>query len=96
MKTWDLSLRSGGKLYKLKADLVYESSQIHRINVYGKTRGIVLQNNYPTTKLSKGHKQIKWKLLEGVTSDAELLTAIIAELERLIKRDFPPEQLFFS
>ena len=96
MKSWDLSIKSGNDWYLRKAELMYESKQILRIKVSGKTRSMTLQNDYPIVKLSKGHKQIKWKLLDGRTSDPELLTSILTELERLIKKDFPHNTELFE
>jgi hypothetical protein len=85
MKEWSLFIQYG-KGYRLQAQLIYESAQIQRIRVSGKNGSIILQNDYPVAKLAKGHKQIRWKLIEGKLKDAQFLYGIMHELERLIEQ----------
>jgi len=90
MKQWDLNIRYGTKLLKLKAEAIYESNQVQRIRIKGKNRSITLQNNYPFLLL-KGSKAkaLQWKMIEGSMSDAQLLMNIIQEMESIIKKENP-------
>jgi hypothetical protein len=93
MKTWDLHVYpKDGKALNLKAELYYHSDQVMRIKVFGKNRSISLQNNYPLIKKRK--MAFKWKIIEGAISDPSLFESIMGELERMIKKDFPPDQLY--
>lgn len=65
---------------RLKAELIYKSSQVERFKVSGKNRYIIIQNNHPqitdqVTGKTKG--KVKWKLYEGELNDIELLIAIV-------------------
>lgn len=65
---------------RLKAELIYKSSQVERFKISGKNRYIIIQNNHPQiidhiTGKTKG--KVKWKLFEGELNDVELLIAIV-------------------
>ncbi|MCY7291152.1 MAG: hypothetical protein LH615_03120 [Ferruginibacter sp.] len=91
---WTLYITYGITPFELKAKLVYESNQIMRIEVEGKTSTLLLENNYPLMRSSNSKKAIQWKLRKGIlkngdAKDARLLTNIIQQLERNLKQDYP-------
>lgn len=95
MIEWDLHITYGITPYVLKAVLEYQSNQIMRIRIKGKTASLLMENNYPLICSKQPRKGIQWKLREGKLSgtdkhkDAVFLTCIMNELEFLIKKDFP-------
>lgn len=91
MKVWTLNIRYNGKIHKLKATVEYESNQIMRIRIEGKTSSILLENNYPINQFSPRPKPIKWKLKEGTLKgtdqkqNAQFLSDIMTQLEHFVK-----------
>lgn len=101
MKTWELPIRYHSQVHLLKAEEVYHSEQVMRIRVHGKTSSILLENNYPLLRKLKSKKGIKWQLREGRfqadgKESSELLMNILKQLEYLIKKDYPADQLLFE
>jgi hypothetical protein len=83
-----------GQYHKLRAVIEYHSAQVMRIRVYGKQSTILLENNYPTLITGRSKKAIAWKIKEGgfVTDgpyNSRLLTDILDQLERIIKKEYP-------
>lgn len=73
----------------LKAELIYESSQIERFQISGKNRYIIVQNNHPfitDTITGKIKGKVKWKLVEGELNDVELLIAIVNTVDYYRRR----------
>jgi hypothetical protein len=94
MTEWELNITYGITPFKIKAILEYHSAQIMRIRVYGNKSTILLENNYPISKVSKAKKAIQWKIREGSMGEgtektARFLTQIMEYLEHAIKTDFP-------
>lgn len=83
---WYFNIRFDQRDIHLKAEWVYQSTQIERIEVIGKNRTILLQNNRPLL-ISKGlkSKRIDWKLVEGEMHNSHLLQSIIHKLEKYLK-----------
>ncbi len=101
MKTWELQIRYHTQVHRLKSEEVYHSDQVMRIRVHGKSSSILLENNYPFLRKLKSKKGIKWQLREGRfqgdgKESSELLMDILKQLERLIKKDYPVDQLLFE
>ncbi len=88
---WKVKAFYKGKAHFLDAKKVYESDQVMRIKVFGKTDYILLENDYPFILLKNSNKAIKWKLKnEGFVDikckeDAELIASIIRNLEYELK-----------
>lgn len=88
---WEIKVKYGNNSFSLQAEKVYESSQIMRIQVYGKKGFILLENNYPFLKFSKSNKSISWKVKEsyfntyGNEQNSQLIVDIIHLLEDKIK-----------
>ena len=87
---YELQVRYGVTAYTLKATIVYNSSQVMRIRVYGKHGSLLLENNYPTLQHTNSKKSMQWKLREGHlqngdAKDAALLIMIMKQLEGHIK-----------
>lgn len=89
MTDFEISVTFGTNTYQLKAVIVYESSQIMRIRVFGKYSSILLENNYPLLTALNSKKGIKWQIKEGQFEDklgnGRLLIDIISQLEHYIK-----------
>ncbi|MEO6406239.1 MAG: hypothetical protein ABIY51_02710 [Ferruginibacter sp.] len=91
---WTFPVSYKSKEYNIKASLIYDSSQVQRIKVYGSKSYIVLQNNFPLlNKQGNTSKGIKWQILEGEINDAKLLTHIIYYLEEIIKKEMKENSL---
>ncbi len=84
---WPLYVYFNGRHLHYKAELFYESDQIQRIRVSGRNKALVFQNNQPLL-LGKGlkNKRVHWSLIEGTISNAYILSKIIDELDRFIKK----------
>jgi hypothetical protein len=91
---WYFIIRFDQKDIHLKAERVYLSDQIERIEVKGKNRSILLQNNRPLL-LSKGlkSKRIVWKLVEGKMNNSQVMQAIITKLEGIFRKDLMKKSL---
>ena len=95
MEKFEIYITYGIKPFTLKCVKEYESAQIMRIRVHGKTNSILLQNNYPLLKKGNSKKAISWKLMEGSfvsgdrQKDARLLADILSKLEDFIKGKNP-------
>lgn len=91
MMDWEVYIQYKGATHKLLAEKVYESNQVMRIKVYGKTNFILLENDYPFILFKNSKKAIKWKLKnEGFidmqcVEDCELVAGIIRKLEYQLK-----------
>ena len=72
---------------RLVAEVIHTTDQIERIEVRGKNRSIILQNNRPLLE-SKNLKSRKpnWKLIEGKMNNIYLLEQIISTLEYVRKK----------
>jgi hypothetical protein len=83
---WQIIIRYDQQYIHLKANVIYRSDQIERIQIIGKNRSIVLQNNRPLLQ-SRGlkSKRIDWKLVEGELHNSYVLQAIINKLEKHFK-----------
>lgn len=94
MLEWDLYVTYSVKPYTLKAKVVYESTQIMRIRVFGNTNSILLENDYPLIKLRNSKRGFRWKIKESnmnsgaVSANARLLKSIMQQLEYLVKKEF--------
>jgi hypothetical protein len=91
MIEWNLNINYNGRNYTLKATVEYLSNQIIRIRVQGSKTALLLENNYPFTKLST-KKGIVWKIREGMmnkaySNTARLLADIFEELEKKMKTE---------
>ena len=91
---WNLNITYGRKPYSLKATVEYHSTQIMRIRVNGKTRSLLLENNYPLLQAAKTKKSMQWKIREGFLDDDNpssnrLMLEIMEQLEYCIKAEFP-------
>lgn len=84
---WSLFVYVDGRHLRLKAEIFYQSDQIMRIRVTGRNKALTLQNNQPLL-LAKGlkNKRVHWSLIEGTIHNAYVLSKIIDELDRFIKR----------
>ncbi len=95
MIRWTINITYGRTAFVLPADLEYHSAQIMRIRVHGKHNSLLLENDFPSLRATKSKKGIHWKIKEGQMDagsekNARLLTNIMAELEEIIKLEFPP------
>lgn len=91
---WNLHITYGLKSYLLKSVLEYHSNQIMRIRVNGSKGSLLLENNYPSLRLTKSKKGIQWKIREGNLDNggkknSKLMIEIMEQLEDLIKQEFP-------
>jgi hypothetical protein len=91
---WTLHITYGRTPFSLKAEVEYQSAQIMRIRVYGSKSSLLLENNFPLIKASRGKRAIQWKIREGKMSEgseenSRLLLHIIEQLEHNIKKEFP-------
>ena len=80
---YELQVRYGVTAYTLKATIVYNSSQVMRIRVYGKHSSLLLENNYPTLQHTNSKKSMQWKLREGhlQTGDQEALIQLLFQFK---------------
>lgn len=95
MIRWTINVTYGSTSFDLPADLEYHSAQIMRIRVHGKHNSLLLENDYPGLRATRSKIGIHWKIKEGKMDagsekNARLLTHIMAELEEIIKSEFPP------
>lgn len=74
------------KLIRLLVERIYLSSRSERIQVSGRNRSIVLENNRPLLR-SKGlrHRKIDWKLVEGTMFSLSLYESIVIEVDKLVR-----------
>jgi len=91
---WQIPVRYGNSLFRLKAEIEYHSNQVMRIRVHGSKSTLLLENNYPLIRLTSSKKGIHWKIREGVLSgdpvqNSQLLQTIMTFLEKEIKKEFP-------
>lgn len=72
---------------RLIAEVIHTTDQIERIEVRGRNRSIILQNNRPLLE-AKNLKSRKpnWKLIDGKMNNIYLLEKIIETLEYVIKK----------
>lgn len=83
---WEFNISHKSRLHLIKAEIIYESSQVQRIKIYGQKSYIILQNDFPFLQhTGKINTPVKWKLYKGELRDARLLTHIIYYLEEFIK-----------
>lgn len=88
---WEIQVKYGNTDFTLEAEKVYESSQIMRIKVYGKTNYILLENDYPFLFAKGSKRAVKWKVRysdfdsRDVQKDAKLIADIISRLDRELK-----------
>lgn len=70
---------------RLRAEVIYASSQLEHIKVSGRNRSITLQSNRPLL-LAKGLKsrRINWKLIDGSMTNSYVLSRIIETVEAWI------------
>lgn len=90
---WELNITYHLKPYNLRAELAYHSTQIMRIRVHGMKGSLLLENNYPSIRLTNSKRGIKWHIKEGKMDNgspesARLLANILEILEHKIKKDF--------
>lgn len=93
MTEWMLPIQFGNKKYRLKATIEYQSEQIMRIRVQGRT-GLLLETNYPKVRTHKNIRGIQWKIREGSMDagnkeNSRLLMDLMYELELRLKAEFP-------
>src|SRR5258705_7722880 len=92
MKNWDLSIPYNNKFLSMKAEIIYESNQIHRVKVTIKDHSITLQNDFPMISLAKSKRGIKWKIIDGKPKDPDVLFIIMQQLKKLLKKDAEDNQ----
>ncbi len=64
MISWEVETYYQDEKKTIKCSIVYESNQIYKIQITTVGIDILLQNNYPTIKNSKG-KRFKWSVLQS-------------------------------
>ena len=66
----------------LVAEIIHATDQIERIEVRGKNRSIILQNNRPLLeKRNLKSRRPNWKLIDGQMNNVHLLEKIIEAIE---------------
>lgn len=93
MTVWMLPIQFGNKKYRLKATIEYQSRQIMRIRVQGRT-GLLLETNYPMVRTQKNTRSIQWKIREGSMDagnkeNSRLLMDLMYQLELRLMAEFP-------
>jgi hypothetical protein len=93
--TFFIDVNYKAKNYRLNCEIVYMSSQTIQVKVFGKRSTLLLQNDFPISKL--GSKGVKWQIKDGNISDADLLSEIFRMLEYIFKySNKNKQQVIFS
>lgn len=93
MKEWEIAIKYNSKTHLVKALVEYKSNSIMRIRVHGRHSTLLLENDYPSIRISQSKKGVRWRLREGKTDfagqqSATILLEMFQQLEDNIKRDF--------
>ena len=86
-KFWRISPYYNTKNINLDLELIYEGDTICKFKVSGKNRSIIIETDLPYKLATNSKKRVDWKLVEGVMYSGELFTAIVREIEYVIKND---------